>query len=394
MVGEEAVTPAGFKAEARSLLDSIARARDKIEDLPGVLDGTLDRFRDRIDRLIRESEVETYRQIRIFQRDLDQVAADLAKAVKDKRLASKHILVLDACLRKMKKRDFYGARKQWHKLDGVAGQAAEVRRLNEAYREAYREVDARIRSLSSDADRLAGVPRPPASPEDAVAFDADIDAFNADADAAYLDFLARAPIHRALPILLETSERTGVGIPAPPRGSDPEPLLTLLADEDPARDSLRARSFYGLLELPGYSDAKLTHLMGDARTIRGALDAAWPWLRAIRDEERRCLHIEWSDDVGGLRTRMPALARFLARIAPEHEAKGRAEAFEFQLASGRFETLQAAARLYGRHGQDAVRQWKGELAPQIAAMRKESADLAAALKEFPEPERVKAGALR
>jgi len=393
MGAEERVTPPEFEAEARGLLDAIARARRKVEGLPGVLDGTLDRFRDRIDRLLRESEVDTYRQIRIFQRDLDTIAADLAKVAKEKRLAPKHVLVLDAALRKAKKRDFYGARKQWHKLDDVAAQAAEVRRLNDAYREAYREVDSHVRMLRSDSERLAAVPMPPASPEEAHAFDADIDAYNAAAENAYLDFLSRAPGYRALPILLEAAERSGVGIPAPPRGSDPEPLLSLLSSTDPAHEALRMRSFYGLLELPGYSDAKLTHLMGDARAIRGALDAAWPWLRAVRDMERRSLRIEWSDDAALLRTRMPALAGFLGKIAPDHEAKARAEAFASLLSSGRFETLQAAARLYGRTGQDAVRRWKGELEPQIAEMRADALALAETLKKFPEPDRVKAGQL-
>src|SRR5436309_7718973 len=83
----------------------------------------------------------------------------------------------------------------------------------------------------------------------------------------------------------------------PPPGCDPEPLLRLLNNASPQGEAFRSRSFYGLLELPGYSDAKLTHVFGDARLIRSALDYGWAWLKAIRDDERRSLQIQWSEDV-------------------------------------------------------------------------------------------------
>src|SRR5213596_83440 len=90
-----------FESEAQGLLDAIARARK------------------RVDGLIRESEVDNWRQVRIFTRDVDAIAADLGKAAKEKRLSLRLVAGLDASLRKARKRDFYGARKAWRKLDRV-----------------------------------------------------------------------------------------------------------------------------------------------------------------------------------------------------------------------------------------------------------------------------------
>src|SRR5207253_4224942 len=122
----------------------------------------------------------------------------------------------------------------------------------------------------------------------------------------YLDFLSRSRADQAIPLLLEASQGTGIGVPAPPPGCDPEPLLRLLNNASPQGEVFRTRSFYGLLELPGYSDAKLTHVFGDARLIRGSLDAAWACLKAIRDDERRSLQIQWSEDVTMLKRRTPS----------------------------------------------------------------------------------------
>src|SRR5881296_2113123 len=247
-------TAESFESEATELLESIGRARKKVEGIAGVLDGTLDRYRERIDRLIRESEVDNWRQVRIFTRDVETIAADLAKASKDKRLALRLVTVLDVALRKARRRDFYGARRAWRKLEKI--------------------------------------PKPATSPEEAKACNDRVDRFNAAATAAYLDFLSRARADVAIPLLLEGSQGSGIGVPAPPPGSDPEPLMRLLNNASPQGEAFRSRSYYGLLELPAYSDAKLTHLYGDARLIRGALDEAWSWLKAIREDERRSLQIQ------------------------------------------------------------------------------------------------------
>src|SRR5574340_805010 len=149
-----------FEHDAPPLLEEISRMRRKFADLPGALSGELDRFRERVDKLLRESEVDNYRQIRIFLRDVDDIAADLRKAAAEKRLIPKHVAILDASLRKARKRDFYGARKVWHKLDKIVEQSAELRRLQNDYRERYRGVEARIRDLRKRIDHLERVPRP------------------------------------------------------------------------------------------------------------------------------------------------------------------------------------------------------------------------------------------
>ncbi len=381
----EAPTAETFESEAQELLESIEKARKKVEGIPGLVDGTLDRFRERVDRLIRESEVDNWRQVRIFTRDVDTIAADLGKAAKEKRLALRLVAGLDASLRKARKRDFYGARKAWRRLDRISEQGAEVRRLQARYREGYRSVEARIRQLKTQVERLERIPKPPASPEDAKAFNDSVDAFNETAAAAYLDFLARTRADQAIPLLLEAGQGHGIGVPAPPHGSDPEPLSRLLLNASPQGETFRSRSFYGLLELPSYSDAKLTHLYGDARLIRTALDAAWPWLRAIRDDERRSLQIQWSEDATMLRRRVPAIVGFLDRLGKMNDAADRGRDLAASLNNGRFEALQSAARLYATHGDAAARKWKALLEKDIDGMRKEAASLAAVLKKFPEP---------
>src|SRR5688572_14071179 len=191
MAAPEGLTAETFESDAQEILDAISNARKKVEGIPGLLDGTLDRFRERIDRLLRESEVDNWRQVRIFTRDVDSIAADLSKVAKDRQLAVRLVAVLDVSLRKARKRDFYGARKAWRKLDRMAEQGTEVRRLQTAYRDGYRGVESRVRDLRGQIERLERIPKPPASPEDAQAFNENVDAFNAAATAAYLDFLSR-----------------------------------------------------------------------------------------------------------------------------------------------------------------------------------------------------------
>ena len=390
----EAFDRTRFEADAAELLDAIVDLRDELKGLPGALNGQLDRFRDRVDRLLRESEVDNWRQVRIFVRDVDTIAADLAKAVSEKRLGPKQILVLDLTLRKAKKRDFYGARKAWRRLDKIAARTAELRRLEGTFRERYRGAEARMRQLRADAERLGKVPKPSASSSEAAALVAEVDAFSEAAEAAFLDFLARARAETALPILLEVGQRSGVGIPAPPSGCDPDPLMALMAETEPVRASLRERSFYGLLELPGYSDAKLTHLMGDARLVRRALDAAWPWLKAIRDDERRSLRVQWTEDAGVLKRRLAAITAFLGRLGAAEDAIAHGEALLESLASGRFEELQRASKLYATHGKEAERKFRGELEAAVEGMTKEASRIAASLKKFPEPGKIESATTR
>ena len=393
MALSEVPTPHDFESMAPELLDAIAKARRKIAELPGALNGELDRFRDRVDRLIRESEVDNWRQVRIFLRDVDAVAADLKKVHDEKRLVPKHVAILDASLRKMHRRDFYGARKVWRKLDKVVEQTAEIRRLQGLYRDGYNGVEARIRELRREVEHLEKVPKPPASPADATAFVEEVDAFNEAAQVAYRDFLSRARADVAIPSLLEAATGRGIGIPAPLQGADPEPLLRLLAGAGPGHDEIRTRSFYGLLELPGYSDAKLTHMFGDSRMLRSALDACWPWLKAIRDDERRSLQILWSDDATMLKRRLPAIVVFFSQIGQMNDAVMRGKALVDALQSGRFVELQTSARLYATHRAAAERKFTRELEKDIDGMKKEAAKLSATLKKFPDSAKVEAGEL-
>jgi hypothetical protein len=391
MAAPQAPTADAFEDEAQGLLEAITKARKKVEGIVGLLDGTLDRFRERIDRLIRESEVDNWRQVRIFTRDVDAIAADLGKAAKDRRLAVRLVAALDVSLRKARKRDFYGARKAWRKLDRIAEQGAEVRLLQTTYREGYRSVEARIRQLRAQVERLEKIPKAIASPEDARAFNEGVDAFNAAATASFLDFLSRTRADQAIPLLLDASQGSGIGVPAPPPRSDPEPLLRLLNNASPQGEAFRSRSFYGLLELPRYSDAKLAHVFGDARLIRGALEEASAWLKAIRDDERRSLQIQWSEDVTMLKRRVPSVVGFLERLGKLNDAAERGRNLVASLENGRFAALQSSARLYATHGDVAERKWRGTLEADIDEMRKEADHLSAVLKRFSDPAKVEAG---
>src|SRR5207253_1154385 len=139
-----------FESEAQGLLDSISRARKRVDAVAGLVDGTLDRFRERVDRLIRESEVDNWRQVRIFTRDVDAIAADLGKAAKEKRLSLRLVAGLDASLRKARRRGLYGARKAWRKLGRAAERGSGGRRLQSSYGEGYRAVEAIWSRRTSD----------------------------------------------------------------------------------------------------------------------------------------------------------------------------------------------------------------------------------------------------
>src|SRR2546428_13037813 len=106
----DAPTADSFESEAAELLESIGRARKKVEGIAGVLDGTLDRYRERIDRLLRERAVDNWRPVRIFTRDVVTIAADLGTAAKEKRLSPRLAAWLDSAVMKARRREFYSAR--------------------------------------------------------------------------------------------------------------------------------------------------------------------------------------------------------------------------------------------------------------------------------------------
>src|SRR5436309_13543376 len=123
MASPETPNAETFESEALELLNAIARARKRVEGTAGLVDGTLDRYRERIDRLLRESEVDNWRQVRIFTRDVETIAADLGKASKEKRLSPRLVACVDTALRKGRRRDVYGARQAWRRADRAAEQA-------------------------------------------------------------------------------------------------------------------------------------------------------------------------------------------------------------------------------------------------------------------------------
>jgi len=92
-----------------------------------------------------------------------------------------------------------------------------------------------------------------------------------------------------------------------------------------------------------------------------------------------------------LRRRVPSVVAFLERLGKMNDAADRGRELVASLNDGRFESLQAAARLYATHGEAAERKWRGALEKDIEGMRKEAAGLSAALKKFTDPAKVESG---
>ena len=96
-----------------------------------------------------------------------------------------------------------------------------------------------------------------------------------------------------------------------------------------------------------------------------------------RDDERRSLQVQWTDDAQALRRRAEALVAFLERLNPAGEAAAQAKVLLSQLSDGRFATLQAATRLYATYGKDAEAKFDGRAEKEIESMKKETAELLA-----------------
>jgi pyruvate/2-oxoglutarate dehydrogenase complex dihydrolipoamide acyltransferase (E2) component len=127
--------------------------------------------------------------------------------------------------------------------------------------------------------------------------------------------------------------------------------------------------------------------------VRSSLDACWPWLKAIRDDERRSLQILWSDDATMLKRRLPAIVAFLEHIPTMNDAVARGKDLAEALQAGRFVELQTAARLYATHRGNAERKFHGDLEKDMEDMRKEATGLSAVLKKLPDPGKVEGGGL-
>src|SRR5207253_2052917 len=115
------------------------------------------------------------------------------------------------------------------------------------------------------------------------------------------------------------------------------------------------------------------------------------WLKAIRDDERRSLQIQWSEDVTMLKRRTPSIVGFVERLGKLNDAAERGRELVAALLDGRFDAWQSAARLYATHGDAAVRKWRGILEKDIEAMGEEANKLAAVPKRFPDPGKVGTG---
>jgi len=375
-------------AKGRALLLEIEKARRKIRDLPGVLEGDLEDMRARIERILRESEVDNRRQYRIFLRDLDEIATQLARMVKEKKLSTKHMKILDLALTRAKKRDFYSANKILSKLDKVLAQAAKVNELVAEYQAHVRGIDQKARELRERIARLENVPKPSRSPEEVRVFVASIDAYNDAVSRTYIDYLATVPSREALRTLLEFGAVSGLGIPSPPDETKVQSLLRLLESNTSGFEGLGGRSISSLLEVPGYSNAKLAYRVPDPRAARRALSEALPWLKALRDAERHALRLSWLEDASSMEQKMQGATEFLSKLPNGGEVLPLLTPLREALKSGAFAELQESAKTYGKWQEDAARKFSGDLEGDLQAAKEELTRVMRVLKDLPPPEKV------
>lgn len=388
VAGKEGSVENEWIAKGRALILDIEKARRRIRNLPGVLEGYLEEMRTRMERLLRESEVDNRRQYRIFLRDLDEVATQLAKIAKEKRLSIKHLKILDLALTRAKKRDFYSANKILSRLDKVLAQAAKVKELVAEYQAHVRSMDQKARELKDRIVRLEGVPKPSRSPEEVRAFVALIDQYDNAASRAYVDYLATVPSREALRTLLDSGKIAGLGIPSPSDETEVQLLLQLVESNPSGFEGLGGRSISSLLEVPGYSNAKLAYRVPDPRAARRALSEALSWLKALRDAERHALRLSWLEDASSLEEKVKGVAEFLSKLPRGGEILPLLTQLRATLESGAFIELQESAKIYSKWQEEAARKFSGDLEGDLRAAREELNQVMRVLRELPPPDKV------
>ena len=346
--------------DLRELGESVSALSKKLKKTPGLSEGHVERLATAVERILRDYDGASFRQYRNLVRDLDVIAADVARLGKDKALHPKLSRILDAALLRIRKRDLYSGRLFIGRLAKLRASARERDRLLAEYREGYKEIERDVARLKSERDRLRSVRKPPVSEADMDQTKALLDTANRALAHAVMLELHDIPCYLALPSLLDASRDRRLVLP---RVSDEEatPLFVLLSDVGPMRDTFGVRGVHGLLEALSYSDAKLAHLVGDGRPLRTALTANLAWLKAITAPGNLLPQLSLDLAIDELRGRVDALTGFAGRLHAASEARERVAEVSRAIDSGALAKAQEADRLFRSFGDAARSAWEGTL---------------------------------
>ena len=356
--------------DLRELGESVSALSKKLKKTPGLSEGHVERLATAVERILRDYDGASFRQYRNLVRDLDVIAADVARLGKDKALHPKLSRILDAALLKIRKRDLYGGRMFIGRLAKLRASARERDRLLEEYREGYKEIEREIARLKSERDRLRTVRKPPVSEADVDRIKALLDSANRALAHAVMRELHDVPCHRALPALLEASRDRRLLLPKVAE-DEAAPLFALLSDVGPMRETFGVRGVHGLLEALSYSDAKLAHLVGDGRPLRTALSANLAWLKAITAPGNLLPQFSLDLAIDDLRGRVEALTGFANKLHNASEAAEQIAEVSRAIDSGSIAKAQESDRLFRAFGDAARGAWGGTLENAVRGVERD-----------------------
>ena len=354
--------------ELRALAEKVSAVTGKLKKTPGLVEGHVERIATSIDQVLRDYGGRSYRQYRNLVRDLDAVAAEVARHSKAGAISPKVLRILDAALLRIRKRDFFMGRKLLDRLGKLRAQAQERERMLAEYREGYRALEREVSRLRTERDRLRSVQRPPVSEEDVSALKSRLEEANRNLAHAWIAELHEIPCGTVITTLLEASKDRRLLLPHIPEG-DAMALSDLLAQVGPIREAFGRRGVHGLLEALSYSDAKLAHLAGDGRPLKTALQANLAWLKAVTAPGDALPRLSLDLSLVELRNRIEALSRLSERLHASEKAREKLAEIRTQLESGDLERGQEADRAYRVHGEAARVAWAGSLQKAVGELQ-------------------------
>ena len=374
--------------ELRALAEEISSLKRKLEKTPGLLEGHVEGIATSIDQVLRDYSGASYRQYRNLVRDLDEVAAEVARHSKAGAISPKVLRILDAALLRIRKRDFFMGRKLLDRLGKLRAQAQERERMLAEYRDGYRALEREVSRLRAERDRLRSVQRPPMSEDDVSRVKSLLEEANRALARAWIAELHEIPCGTAIQTLLSASKDRRLHLPGIPEG-DASALLDLLTGVGPARTVFGRRGVYGLLEALSYSDAKLAHLLGDGRPLKAALQRNLAWLKAITAPGDPLPRFSVDLPTDELRGRLEAMSRLASQFHAAEDATKAVAECDDRLASGDVGRAQEADRAYRLHGDAARSAWAGTIETEVHQIEGDLETRSRALSTLTPPERLR-----
>jgi len=357
--------------DLHELGERVAELTRKLGKTPGLSEGHVERIATAIERILRDYGGASYRHYRNLVRDLDLVAADVARLEKEKALHPKFVRYLDASLLRIRKRDFFLGRRLLERLAKARAQAKERDRLLAEYREGYKDIEREVARLKGERDRLRTVRKPPMSEADVKRAKGRLEDANRTLAHAAIAELHGIPSRLALHAFIEGSKDRRLVLPRVVK-DEVTPLLALLEEVGPVRDVFGNRGVHSLLEALTYSDAKLAHLLGDGRPLKAALTPNLTWLKAITAPGTLLPLLSLDLPIEELRGRVEALVGFAEKLHDVEGAREPLAGVTRGMESGQLAKAQEADRAYRTFGDAARRAWEGTLE---RAIREDERDL-------------------